>query len=80
MTPETIAVEIPDELCEEVKDYYDPTRSFDSVITEVLEGYLEIRTRISQALARGYCSKENEQKVLDPTLIKSMAHELMKSL
>lgn len=32
---------------------------------------------IRQALARGYCSKENESKVLDPDLIEAMATEVM---
>lgn len=31
---------------------------------------------IHGALARGYCSKENEHKALDPELIKAMAKEV----
>lgn len=30
------------------------------------------------ALARGYCHKENENKILDPDLIESMAQEVEK--
>ncbi len=33
---------------------------------------------ITQALARGYCSKRNEHKVLDPDLILDMAGEIYK--
>jgi len=33
---------------------------------------------IRGALARGYCSKENEHKVLDPDLIEAMAIEIDK--
>ncbi len=35
---------------------------------------------IRQALARGYCSKRNEHKVLDPDLIEDMAVEVEKVL
>lgn len=35
---------------------------------------------IRAALARGYCSKENEDKVLDPDLIEAMALEIEKTL
>lgn len=35
-------------------------------------------TEIQQALARGYCSFVNENKILDPDLIKSMAEEVIK--
>lgn len=31
---------------------------------------------ISQALARGYCTKRNEKKILDPHLILDMAKEV----
>ncbi len=31
---------------------------------------------ISQALARGYCTKRNEHKILDPNLILDMAKEI----
>jgi len=33
----------------------------------------KIAEQASQALARGYCTKRNEQKVLDPDLISDMA-------
>jgi len=33
---------------------------------------------ISMALARGYCSKANENKVLDTELIEAMVVEVMK--
>lgn len=32
---------------------------------------------IRQALARGYCTKENELKVFDPVLIDAMAREIL---
>lgn len=35
---------------------------------------------INGALARGYCTKENEKKVLDPELIKAMCAEVISSL
>lgn len=38
------------------------------------------REEIVGALARGYCTKENENKVLDPTLIEAMANEVEKVL
>ena len=37
-----------------------------------------ITKQTSQALARGYCSKRNEHKVLDPDLIADMAFEIEK--
>lgn len=37
---------------------------------------LEQRADIVGALARAYCSKENEQKVLDPELIEAMVPEI----
>ncbi len=40
---------------------------------------MDMETQIRQALARGYCSKENEQKVLDPDLIEAMTRELLES-
>jgi hypothetical protein len=40
---------------------------------------MDMKTQIIQALARGYCSPENEQKVLDPVLIEAMTKELMES-
>ena len=33
-------------------------------------------SEIRGALARGYCSKENEKKILDPDLIESMTLEI----
>lgn len=36
------------------------------------------KQQVMEALARGYCSKENEYKVLDSFLIKAMADEIMK--
>lgn len=36
------------------------------------------RVEISQALARGYCHKNNSHKVVDPILIEAMVDELMK--
>ena len=36
------------------------------------------RDEIAGALARGYCSKRNEHKVLDPDLIEDMVCELLK--
>lgn len=36
----------------------------------------ETRQQIRGALARGYCTKENETKVLDPELIEAMAQEV----
>ncbi|MDP2363758.1 MAG: hypothetical protein Q8M94_08315 [Ignavibacteria bacterium] len=38
---------------------------------------MDMKTQIRQALARGYCSPENEQKVLDPVLIEAMTRELL---
>lgn len=38
---------------------------------------MNMETQIRQALARGYCSPENEQKVLDPDLIEAMTRELL---
>lgn len=35
------------------------------------------RVKIMQALARGYCSKENEHKTVDAGLIKAMTDEVM---
>lgn len=35
-------------------------------------------TNIVQALARGYCTKRNEKKVLDANLINDMAKEILK--
>ena len=40
---------------------------------------MDMKTQIMQALARGYCSPENEQKVLDPVLIEAMTRELLES-
>ena len=37
----------------------------------------EAKDKILQALARGYCSEKNQNKVLDPDLIDSMANELL---
>ena len=37
----------------------------------------EIRNAISQALARAYCAKINEKKVLDPDLIEVMIGEVL---
>ena len=34
------------------------------------------RSEIRGALARGYCTKENERKVLDSVLLEAMADEL----
>lgn len=36
--------------------------------------------RILGALARGYCYQQNQDKVLDPTLIESMAKEVYKEI
>ena len=36
------------------------------------------KEEIRGALARGYCSKENENKVLDPDLIEAMVVEIEK--
>ena len=33
---------------------------------------------LNQALARGYCTKRNEHKILDPNLILDMAEEIYK--
>ena len=33
-------------------------------------------TTLRQAMARGYCTKENEKKVLDPELIEAMLVEI----
>lgn len=40
---------------------------------------MDMKTQIMQALARGYCSPQNEQKVLDPDLIEAMTKELLAS-
>ena len=40
---------------------------------------MNMETQIRHALARGYCSPENEHKVLDPVLIEAMTWELLKS-
>ena len=37
-----------------------------------------METQVLQALSRGYCSPENEHKVLDPVLINAMAKEIIK--
>jgi hypothetical protein len=37
---------------------------------------MELREEIIGGLARGYCSKSNETKVLDPDLIEAMADEV----
>ncbi len=37
----------------------------------------DMKIEIMQALARGYCSKENENKTLDATLIEAMTKEVM---
>ena len=37
----------------------------------------EMRNAISQALARAYCAKINEKKVLDPDLLEVMAGEVL---
>ena len=36
-----------------------------------------IREQLSQALARGYCTKRNEHKILDPDLIADMTTEVL---
>ena len=36
--------------------------------------------KLSKALARAYCTKENSHKVLDPTLIKAMVDQITRSL
>jgi len=41
-----------------------------------IEGMVVNEEEIQGALARGYCSKENEQKVVDPTLIQAMTKEI----
>ncbi|MEN6423334.1 MAG: hypothetical protein ABFD76_15450 [Smithella sp.] len=38
-----------------------------------------METQIREALARGYCSPENEKKVVDPDLIEAMTKEILKS-
>lgn len=38
---------------------------------------MDMGAQIRQALARGYCSKENEHKILDPDLIEAMTRELL---
>ena len=40
---------------------------------------MDMETQISQALARGYCTPENEHKELDATLIEAMTEEIIKS-
>ena len=40
---------------------------------------MNMETQIREALARGYCHPENENKILDPDLINAMADELLKS-
>lgn len=48
--------------------------------TMTLHEYIEgNKTKIREALARGYCSKENENKVLDADLIEAMAKEIEKT-
>ena len=39
-----------------------------------------IEEEVIGALARGYCSPENEKKVLDPDLIEAMTSEVIKAL
>lgn len=36
----------------------------------------DLRSEILGALARGYCTKENEKKVMDSELCKAQAHEI----
>ena len=36
------------------------------------------KTLILEALARGYCTKRNSKKVLDPDLIQDMTKEILK--
>lgn len=38
---------------------------------------MNIREETLQALARGYCTKKNEKKVLDPDLINAMADQIL---
>ncbi len=38
----------------------------------------QTKAQILGALARGYCSKKNENKVVDPVLIEAMAVEILK--
>ena len=40
---------------------------------------MNMETQIREALARGYCSPENEHKILDPILIEAMTRELLQS-
>ena len=40
---------------------------------------MNMETQIREALARGYCSPENEHKILDPVLIEAMTRELLQS-
>lgn len=40
---------------------------------------MDMETQIKEALARGYCSPENEHKILDPVLIEAMTRELLQS-
>lgn len=42
--------------------------------------YSELEILIMQALARGYCSKENENKTLDSTLIYAMVKECLPAI
>lgn len=41
---------------------------------------MNIKDRIAQALARGYCDSKNEMKTLDADLIFSMTEEVMKDM
>lgn len=41
---------------------------------------MDYKTQIRQALARGYCTPENEKKILDPVLIEAMTVEVLKSV
>lgn len=38
----------------------------------------QTKVQISGALARGYCSEKNKNKVVDPELIESMVEEILK--
>lgn len=37
----------------------------------------EVYTILLQALARGYCSPKNKEKIVDPELIEAMAEEVI---
>jgi hypothetical protein len=40
---------------------------------------MDMETQIRQALARGYCTPENEKKELDAELINAMTKEVLES-